>query len=117
VLPTLGTESLVDAYGCWPSALRSVEVLSDLFARVVRELDLHPVAEAAWHVFPGAGGVTGVLMLSESHLACHTFPETGLATFDLYCCRPRAPWAWNERLIETLGATRVVVRLVPRGEP
>jgi S-adenosylmethionine decarboxylase len=117
VLPTLGTESLVDAYGCSAAALRSVDVLNDVFARVVHELDLHPVATATWHVFPGAGGVTGMLMLSESHLACHTFPETGLATFDLYCCRPREPWAWEARLGEALGATRVVVRLVPRGEP
>jgi len=33
-------------------------------------------------------GVTGLLLLTESHLACDTFPERGFASFNLYCCRP-----------------------------
>jgi len=32
--------------------------------------------------------VTGLLLLTESHLACDTFPERGFASFNLYCCRP-----------------------------
>ena len=57
----------------------------------------------------------GLLMLSESHLTVHTFPECGVATFNLYCCRPRPDWPWNERLRESLGATDVRVRSRPRG--
>ena len=75
------------------------------------------MAEPVWHVFPGEVGITGVLLLSESHLACHTFPERGFAAFDLYCCRPSQPWPWEERLAEALGAERVHVRSLPRGEP
>ena len=40
-----------------------------------------------WHKFGGEGGVTGLIMLTESHLACHTYPEYQTATFNLYCCR------------------------------
>ena len=112
-----GTESLIDAFGCDPAVLRSLPVLRALFDRAVGELDLHPLGESLWHVFPGAGGITGLLLLSESHLTCHTFPERGLATFNLYCCRPRATWSWNERLREALGATRVSVRSMTRGAP
>jgi hypothetical protein len=68
-----------------------------------------------WHQFPQPGGVTGLYLLTESHLACHTFPETGLATFNLYCCRPRPPFAWGERLRTVLGASRVTVRTAARG--
>ncbi len=107
---------IVDAFGCDPEALRSRERVAAVFDAAVRELSLHPVAPALWHVFPGEGGVTGLLPLSESHLACHTFPETGFATFDLHCCRPRGDWAWDERLGALLGATRVVVRRLERGE-
>ena len=107
---------MVDAHGCDPAALRSPAVLGDLFARIVREMGLHPVGEAKWHVFPGPAGITGVLILSESHLACHTFPERGFAAFDLYCCRPLPGWAWAERLAETLGASDVRVRSMSRGE-
>ena len=77
----LGTEWIVDAHGCDPSALRSCAALGRLFARIVEELGLHPAGEPVWHVFPGQGGITGVLLLSESHLACHTFPERGFAAF------------------------------------
>lgn len=35
---------------------------------------------------PGAGGVTGVVLLAESHLAVHTWPEIGAVTLDVYVC-------------------------------
>jgi S-adenosylmethionine decarboxylase len=68
-----------------------------------------------WHQFPQPGGVTGLYLLTESHLACHTFPETGIATFNLYCCRPRPPFAWEDRLRSVLSADRVTVRTAERG--
>jgi len=114
-LPT-GVEWLVDAHGCAPVALRSRETLARLFERIVTELGLRPAGEAVWHVFPGEGGVTGLLLLSESHLTCHTFPEHGYAGFNLYCCRPRAAWPWESRLREVLSATSVRVHRVTRGE-
>ncbi len=107
---------VVDAEGCDPDLLRSRRSLEALFDEVVGELRLRPVAPAAWHVFPHPGGVTGFLLLGESHLACHTFPETGLAALDLYCCRSLGPWPWEERLRAALGARRVTVRRLPRGE-
>lgn len=110
-----GREWLVDAYGCDPDRLRSWRTLSVLFSRLVRELDLRTLGRPRWRVFPGEGGVTGLQLLTESHLACHTFPEQGFAAFNLYCCRPRPDWPWAARLRETLGARRVKVRAVDRG--
>jgi S-adenosylmethionine decarboxylase len=112
----LGCEWLVDAYGCSPAPLRSREALQQVFDGIVRDLGLHPVAETLWHVFPEPGGVTGLLLLSESHLTCHTFPERGFAAFNLYCCRPRPEWPWGERLRQVIGATRVEVQQRARGE-
>jgi S-adenosylmethionine decarboxylase len=112
-LPT-GVEWLVDAHGCAPAALRS-RTLARLFERIVAELDLRPAGGAVWHVFPGEGGVTGILLLAESHLTCHTFPEHGYAGFNLYCCRPRAAWPWEPRLREVLGAASVSVLRIARG--
>jgi len=117
VIETLGVEWLVDAFDCDPRGLRSREALAAVFGRIVGELDLHPVGEALWRVFPGEGGVTGLWLLTESHLACHTFPERRFAAFNLYCCRPRQEWPWAERLAEALGAGRVRVRQLSRGEP
>jgi len=110
-----GGEWLVDAFGCDPEGLRSRTRLEALFARIVAELGLHPVAPGLWHQFPEPGGLTGLLLLSESHLACHTFPERGFAAFNLYCCRERPAWPWTERLRELLGAQDVQVRHSTRG--
>jgi S-adenosylmethionine decarboxylase len=119
--PAQGIEWLVDAHGCRPAALRDRAVLAALFAALVRDLELKPVGEPRFHVFPPPGGVTGMLLLSESHLTCHTFPETGLCTLNLYCCRPRPEWPWGQRLMKLLDAQRVEVMALPRpgsrGEP
>jgi S-adenosylmethionine decarboxylase len=110
-----GTEWVVDAHGCDPESLRSADTLKAVFDRVVRELGLRAAGDAVWRVFPGEGGVTGLLLLTESHLACHTFPERGFAAFNLYCCRARPEWPWPDRLAEALGARDVQVTVLVRG--
>ena len=112
---TVGTEWLVDAEGCAAELLRDINAVRGLCEEVIADLELRVVGEPMWHQFPQPGGITGLYLLTESHLACHTFPETGLATFNLYCCRPRPPFAWEERLRKLLGADHVKVRTAARG--
>jgi S-adenosylmethionine decarboxylase len=114
-LPRAGQEWLVDAFGCEPERLRNLDRLRGLVDEVVRELALRPVAPALWHAFPGEGGVTGAVLLAESHLTLHSFPEHGTLTMNLYCCRARPAFPFELRLPALLGAKRVDVRLVTRG--
>ena len=109
-----GVEWIVEARGCDAEALRDVEALRALFERIVDDLRLRPVRPAQWHAFPGHGGVTGLTLLAESHLACHTFPEHRSACLNLFCCRPRPEWDFRTGLVELLGATDVDVRRVTR---
>src|SRR5436309_1119206 len=74
---TDGCEWVVDARGCDPTRVADRATLERLFARIIDELRLTPVADAVWHVFPPPGGVTGLVPLAESHLTIHTFPEHG----------------------------------------
>ena len=111
---SLGTEWIIDASGCDPEALADVERLKSVFERVIGDLELHVLGQIHWNKFPGAGGVTGIALLSESHLTCHTYPEFGSASFNLYCCRNRTSWPWERMLEEMLGATEVNVRVVER---
>jgi S-adenosylmethionine decarboxylase len=113
-MPPVGTEWLIDASGCDAKALGDIDSLRAVFARAIDELGLHPIGEAQWHKFPEPGGVTGLVMLTESHLACHTYPEFGIASFNLYCCRERPSWPWRERLAEMIDATSVHISLVQR---
>lgn len=109
-----GTEWLIDAYGCDPEALRDPGRLSTLFDRVVGEFGLTPVAPPVWHRFPPPGGITGFVMLAESHLACHTFPEFGTICLDVFCCRPLPAWDASGAFAELIGATSVTLRSVER---
>jgi S-adenosylmethionine decarboxylase len=110
-----GTEWLVDADGCPADLLRNIDTVRRLCDEIIEALELRVVDEPMWHQFPQPGGVTGLYLLTESHLACHTFPETGLVTFNLYCCRPRPRFAWEARLRVVLGAAVVTVRTAERG--
>ncbi|HEV3259459.1 MAG TPA: S-adenosylmethionine decarboxylase [Gemmataceae bacterium] len=111
-----GTEWLVDAEGCRAENLRDIGLVRRVCAQIIANLELRVVGEGMWHQFPWPAGVTVLFLLTESHLACHTYPEIGLATFNLYCCRPRPGWPWEEKLKEWLGAERVTVRTVARGQ-
>jgi S-adenosylmethionine decarboxylase len=82
-----GLHLTADLAGCD----RNLPVLIDTAA--LRELCLQAVAGAGltavgdlFHTFPAAGGVTGVVVLAESHLAVHTWPELGAVTLDAFVC-------------------------------
>ena len=111
---TLGTEWLIDASGCDAAALADLDRLRAVFNRVIDDLELNVLGEIQWHQFDHPGGVSGLALLSESHLTCHTYPEFRAATFNLYCCRERASWTWETTLKEMLDATEVKVRVFER---
>jgi S-adenosylmethionine decarboxylase len=109
-----GLEWVVEAYHCNPTALADGSKLSRLLERMVDDLGLHPVGEPLWHQFPGTGGITGLCLLAESHWACHTYPEHGSLTLNLFCCRPRPDWDFATYLREEFGAGAVSVRKLDR---
>jgi len=110
----VGTEWLIEAQGCSATRLREESLLREILTRVIDDLGLKTIG-AVWHKFEGEGGVTGLIALTESHLACHTYPEHGTATFNLYCCRTRPEWDWSGQLQRLLDASDVTVTRIERG--
>lgn len=109
-----GIEWVVDAHGCSAETLRCPEALRELFEQIIEALQLRPVGNTQWHQFPNTGGITGLCLLAESHLACHTFPEFGSLCLNVFCCVRREPWDFEKALAATFGAKSVSVRTVLR---
>src|SRR5512134_3977740 len=111
----VGTEWLIEAAGCNAESLRRESVLRSLIDEIIDDLGLKSIG-SVWHAFGGEGGVTGLIALTESHLACHTYPEHRIATFNIYCCRSRPEWDWETNLRSALSATAVIVTRIERGD-
>lgn len=110
----LGVEWVVDASGCTPERLRDRARIEAFLRELMESLRLTAAAPPVVHVFPGEGGVTAMVLLTESHLAIHTFPEHAALTVNLYCCKARPAFAWERALSESFGATHVAVRELAR---
>jgi S-adenosylmethionine decarboxylase proenzyme len=70
------------------SLLCEAGALRALCLQAVAEAGLTPVGDL-FHHFGAGGGVTGVVLLAESHVAVHTWPELAAVTLDVYVCNLR----------------------------
>ena len=111
---SLSRHGLLDLYGCNPALLRDEGRLKTILAAAA-EAAQATVLDSRFHTFGGAGGVTGVLLLAESHISIHTWPEYGFAAVDVFLCG-RMPSENARRVLEeALGAERAEWRNIPRG--
>jgi len=80
-----GIHLLGEWYGCPAEPLLTqADALRDLCRRAVDESGLTIVGDRFFQFEPH--GVTGTVLLAESHLAIHTWPEVGFVTVDVYVC-------------------------------
>ena len=83
----LGLHLTADLHGCNAALppMGDAAALRRLCLGAVAGAGLQAVGEL-FHAFPAPGGVTGMVLLAESHLAVHTWPELGAVTLDVYVC-------------------------------
>ncbi|KQP18394.1 adenosylmethionine decarboxylase [Pseudorhodoferax sp. Leaf267] len=86
-----GLHLTADLHGCRcaPEWLVDAQRLGEACVQAVRDAGLQPVGQL-FHRFPGTlqgpGGVTATVLLAESHLCVHTWPEQAAVTLDVYVC-------------------------------
>lgn len=83
-LNALGHHILAEMYGCEAYILNDRHLIEKLMVESALEAGAE-VREMTFHKF-SPQGVSGVVVISESHLAIHTWPEHGYASVDIYTC-------------------------------
>ncbi|MEW6723557.1 MAG: adenosylmethionine decarboxylase [Bacillota bacterium] len=111
----LGRHVLAEVYGCDPNIINDVEQVEEIMVQAALEAGAE-VREVAFHKF-SPQGVSGVVVISESHLAIHTWPELGYCAVDVFTCGDRVdPWVSCRYLFDKFGAKDVRTKELQRGE-
>ncbi len=110
----MGHHVILDLHGCPGAALDDLDALRTRLLEAVR-LSGATILNDVFHKF-SPQGVTGVVVIAESHASVHTWPEHGFAAFDFFTCGARMnAVAAIRHLIEALQPQRFSVREVARG--
>jgi S-adenosylmethionine decarboxylase len=80
----VGHHYIAEASGCNPKIIGSVEKVQDILVKAA-EIAGAKVWAISFHRFPPSG-VSGVVVISESHISTHTWPELKYAALDIYTC-------------------------------
>ena len=106
---------MLEIYGCPSDYLDDTEEISRLLIEAARGAGA-TVVDSMFHRF-APQGVSGVVVIAESHLAIHTWPERGCAALDVFSCsRDIDLEKIGEHLAQALRARRIDARVVERGQ-
>jgi S-adenosylmethionine decarboxylase len=110
----VGTHLLADLHGVDADLLQDRVALESLLRRAA-EFAGARVLNSHFHSFGAGDGVTGVVLLAESHISIHTWPESGLAAADIFMCGLADPGRALKVLIDGLAPAHQRVQTLARG--
>lgn len=112
----LGRHILVEFYECIKDTLSDI----GLIKKYMEEAAINSkatIVDSTFHQF-SPHGVSGVVVIAESHLAIHTWPEYNYAAVDLFTCGSEVdPWVAFNTLKDRLGAFEFSTKEINRGLP
>lgn len=113
-LEQLGRHILVEYYNCDEDILKDHKVIEDMMIAAAEKANA-TVVQSVFHLF-NPWGVSGAVVIQESHLTIHTWPEFGYAAVDLFTCGDSVnPWVAFDYLNQELKAERSESMEVTRG--
>ena len=98
----LGRHIIVEYYDCDSETLRKPNLV-EYHMKKAAVLAEATIVESFFHHF-SPWGVSGAVIIAESHLTIHTWPEYGYAAVDLFTCGDINPWKGFDYLEEVFGA-------------
>lgn len=110
----LGRHVLAEICGCDFGILNDINKVEEIMVNAALEAGAE-VRECVFHKF-SPQGVSGVVVISESHLAIHTWPELGYAAVDVFTCGERVnPWDACNYLTDHFSAKNMTAKEMKRG--
>ena len=104
MMNALGRHILVEFSGCCPDILNDVELIEASMVEAAKKAGATVIQSSFHHFSPF--GVSGVVVIQESHLAIHTWPEYQYAAVDLFTCGETVdPWISFDHLKQAFQAT------------
>jgi len=113
-LKALGRHILAELSGCSAEILNDLVKIKEIMTNAALEAGAE-ILEVAFHQF-SPQGVSGIVVISESHLAIHTWPEYGYAAVDVFTCGTSVdPWVSCYYLKKLFKAKNMTAKEIQRG--
>jgi len=86
-----GPHLILEAYGCNKEKLADVNAMCKMLDAYPAQLEMTKIMPPYVFTYHGTveddWGVSGVVLIAESHISIHTFPDKGFATLDIFSCK------------------------------
>ncbi len=113
-MKALGRHILAELYGCSSEILNNLKDIEQIMVAAALEAGAE-IREVVFHMF-SPQGVSGVVVISESHLAIHTWPELGYAALDIFTCGDTVdPWVSCNYIKDKFSAQNMAANEIKRG--
>ena len=110
----LGRHILAEYYGCDVDVLNDLELLENYMREAVIESGA-TIIDCTFHQF-NPHGISGVIVIAESHMALHTWPEYGYAAVDFFTCGDRVnPYKAVDYMNKRMKPTKYTSKELMRG--
>jgi S-adenosylmethionine decarboxylase proenzyme len=113
-LKSLGRHLLVEYYNCDSKILTDIGCVEDIMVNAAKKAKAR-IVDVVFHTF-NPHGISGVVVIQESHLAIHTWPEFAFASVDIFTCgKSINPWIAYKYILKELQAKHSTATEMKRG--
>jgi S-adenosylmethionine decarboxylase len=114
-MEALGRQILAEFFQCDSQILNNLDAVK-MFMQEAAAISQAHIVQSVFHLF-NPHGVSGVVVIAESHFAIHTWPEYGYAAVDLFTCGEQVdPWKAFKFLKNSFKASKVETLEIKRGQ-
>jgi len=114
-----GPHLMIEAVGCKYNKLKDIKLLADLLDKLPEKMGMTKVMPPYVFEFKGLvpddWGISGIIIIAESHLAFHTFPDKGFLTVDIFSCKDFDVRMAVEEIVDAFEPTHWDEQLIMRG--